>query len=67
MARIKPRAFPFCQLSVTDNFGSSELLVGNQPRKTKPELAIDPRLVGYSFVSSLASTGKKEVKLGAEM
>ena len=53
MARIRPRAFPFCQLSVMDNFQSGELLVGNQPRKTKPEKRIDPRLVGYRFVSAL--------------
>ena len=59
MARIRPRAFPFCQLSVMDNFQSGELLVGNQPRKTKPEKRIDPRLVGYRFVTSLPSTRKK--------
>lgn len=42
-----------------DNFQSSDLLVGNEPLKTKPELVIDPRLVGNRFVSSLDLTGKK--------
>ena len=42
-----------------DNFQSGELLVGNLPRKTKPEKRIDPRLVGYRFVTSLPSTRKK--------
>jgi len=41
-----------------DNFQSSDLLVGNEPLKTKPELGIDPRLVGNRFVSSLAFAGK---------
>ena len=62
MDRIRPRAFPFCQLSVMDNFRSSELLVGNQPRETKPELRLDPRLVGNRFVPALEWTAKKRGK-----
>lgn len=43
-----------------DNFRSSDLLVGNEPLKTKPELGIDPRLVGNRFVSSLDLTEENE-------
>lgn len=38
------------QLSVMDNFESSEILVGYQPLKTMPNLGIDPCLVGNRFV-----------------